>query len=109
MGALLRPRYAPADRVAGAAGALLLQAGLLFLFLYSMPQISRPVEAGREMIFVFRRPLPPALPAPAPMPEFARPAPIQPPPQALLAPPPAIGAPPSFAVPDLRGFGDMLN
>ena len=37
------------SQLTGAAGALLLQGGFVLLFLYSMPQISRPIETGREL------------------------------------------------------------
>jgi hypothetical protein len=93
--------------LAGAAGALLLQAAFLFLFLYSMPEI-RPVETAREMVFVFHRALAPPPPLPAPAPQLTTPEPVPAMPSPLFAPP-ALSAPPSFAVPDLRGFGDMLN
>jgi len=95
------------ERFAGVAGALLLQGGFLFLFLYSMPQITRPIEAAREMIFVLHRPPPPApvLPEPRALPSpGVSPLPESPPVISI----PALGAPPA-ALPDLRGFGQALN
>ena len=47
---VLRPRPLR-ERFAGAAGALLLQGGFVFIFLYSMPQFTRPMpmETAREL------------------------------------------------------------
>jgi hypothetical protein len=97
--------------MAGAIGALLLQAGLLFLFLSSMPQVRQPVEAAQEMMLVFRRALPLPAPLPPPVPERQAPAltPVPSQPAPLFAPPPAVSAPPSFTAPDLGGFGETLN
>jgi hypothetical protein len=98
------------SRFAGASGALLLQGALLFLFLYSMPRIHRPVETVREMMLVFRHP---ALPPPPPVPEPERQAPLLTPaplaPAPLFVPLPSASAPSVFAVPDLKSFGEALN
>ena len=94
------------QRLAGASGALLLQAGLLLLFLSSMPQISRPIETGPELTFVMRRPTLPLPPPPPPVPGVA--APARPAPVPLVQTPPAFVAPPQ-GLPDLHGLGEALN
>jgi hypothetical protein len=95
------------ERLTGAAGALLLQGGFLFLFLYSMPRFSRPIEAGRELIFVLHRPPPPA-PSPLPgTPPQVGPAPVRPAPSLPQAP--ALNIPSAPALPDISGFGQALN
>jgi hypothetical protein len=93
--------------LAGAAGALLLEGGILLLFLYSMPPVSRRLEAGQEMIFVLHHPPPPTpspLPAPLPLPGRmpVRPAPA-------LPSGPAFSFPSVPALPDISGFGQALN
>jgi hypothetical protein len=93
------------ERFAGAAGALLLQGGFLVLFLYSMPQFSRPIEVARELTFILHRPPPPVpapvLPTPGVITALPAPAPQVQTPNALATPPAAL--------PDLRNFGQALN
>ncbi len=96
--------------MAGAAGALLLQGGFLFLFLASMPQIAPLVPPGRELIFTLPR-LPPPQPLPivpqTPARAQTRSAPVPTP--GLAAPAPLIAPPPTAGLPDLRDFGQALN
>jgi hypothetical protein len=93
--------------LAGAAGALLLQGGLLLLFLASMPTIVAPLAPGRDLVFTLPRVRPlPALPQ-APARASARPLVSRPAPSAQ-APTPRI-VPPQAAIPGLKDFGQALN
>ena len=62
----MRPTRAPArsSRLAGAAGALLLQGGFLLMFLASMPVLRPPPQIGRELSVILPR-FHPALPQPS--------------------------------------------
>jgi hypothetical protein len=95
--------------MAGAAGALLLQGGILLLFLASMPEIVAPVPPGRELVFTLPRLVPqPLSPLPRPQPRATVPrAPVPLP--FLQAPAPAIAPPAASAMPELRSFGQALN
>jgi hypothetical protein len=93
--------------LAGAAGALLLQGGFVFLFLYSMPNFRPPRDLGRELILILR-PMPrPVLRPAAPAARIAPVAPvIQNTPGTVV--PFAPAAPPP-AVPGISNFGQALN
>lgn len=60
----MRPTHVPArsSRLAGVAGALLLQGGFLFLFLASMPALRPPPELGRELNLLLTPFRPPSSP-----------------------------------------------
>lgn len=105
----MRTSQAPArsSRLAGAAGALLLQGGFLLLFLASMPVIRPPAPLERELAIIMPR-LQPAPPLPAATGEATGPprvAPLLPASPAPLFSAPAL--PP--ALPGLQGFGQALN
>jgi hypothetical protein len=100
----LAPRRS--SRLAGAAGALLLQGGFAFLFLYSMPRLKPPLELGRELTLALPR-LTQARPSPtAPSVRLRTglPAPI-------IQNVPEVAAPaaPAPTISDLSNFGQALN
>ena len=109
----MRPAQTPAgsSRLAGAAGALLLQGGFLLLFLASMPALHPPVPLQRELSLILSRRF-------APLPSLLQTAPgpsrVAPPPN-LSPPSPLITAPllPEPGVPDfstrLQALGQALN
>jgi hypothetical protein len=103
------PRARRSSRLAGAAGALLLQGGFAFLFLYSMPVFRPPRDLGRELT-LFLRPLPkPVPPSAAPTragPRSTAPIIIQSIPQSVA---PATPDAPPAAIPDIQNFGQALN
>jgi hypothetical protein len=102
------PRTRRSSRLAGAAGALLLQGGFVLLFLSSMPNVRPPRDLGRELTVILRpmpKPVPPsAAPTRAGL-KSATPL-IQSIPQ--LVAPAARTAPPA-AIPDIQNFGQALN
>ena len=101
------PRTRRSSQLAGAAGALLLQSGFAFLFLYSMPNFRPPRDLGRELTVILR-PMPrPVIPTAAPVTGPRPTAPIiQSIPQWVA--PPASTAPPPV-VPGISNFGQALN
>ena len=106
----MRSAQTPArsSRLAGAAGALLLQGGFLFLFLASMPVFRPPVPLERELAIIMPRLRPvPAPPAPAGPGKEA--VPVTPPLPTAPAPPFTAPLPPASALPGLQGFGQALN
>jgi hypothetical protein len=98
------------SRLAGAAGALLLQGGLLLLFLSSMPAFRPPLAPGRELILRLPR-LIHSTPAPAPSQTAPRTQmqtmPLAPSPLPQTGPP-IVPVPPDV-LPGLKNFGQTLN
>jgi hypothetical protein len=92
------------SRLAGAVGALLLQAAFLSMFLSSMPKITQPIETARELTYILHRRAQPPLtltpPRTAPPTHHATP---------VIEPLSPVIAPPATALPDLRDFGQALN
>ena len=108
----MRPTHAPArsSRLAGAAGALLLQGGFLLLFLASMPALRPPPEIGRELSLLLPRfrpaPSPPRQPQGTPGPvTVTRPLVLAPP----NMPSNALTYPLQPALPGIGAFGQALN
>ena len=112
----MRPDHAPgraparSTRLAGAAGALLMQCGFLLLFLMSMQKITPPVAASHELVFTLPRLTRPQPPPPQPL------APTRAPVRTALPRLRSCKHPhlPSRrrrrrAMPDLRNFGQALN
>ncbi len=106
--------YRTRDRLAGVTAAVLLQLGLVTIFLYSLPLIAPPKKLAREIIFLLprlRETSKPARPPRRTRPSLAVPNPAAPsiavPPLALppLALPPIILSPPTN---DLQTFGKDL-
>ena len=101
---------ARSSRLAGAAGALLLQGGLLLLFLSSMPAFRPPLATGRELILRL-----PRLIHYTPAPAQSRTAPrtqTQVLPLAPLPLPqtgPALAPAPPATLPGLKAFSQALN
>ena len=108
----MRANQAPArsSRLAGAAGALLLQGGFLLMFLASMPVLRPPPEIGRELsLFLPRfRPLSSSM-----RPPQETPGPVTVTPPLFLAPPNtpsnALTQPLQPALPGIGTFGQALN
>jgi hypothetical protein len=96
------------SRLAGAAGALLLQGGLLLLFLSSMPAFRPPLATGRELILRL-----PRLIHPTPAPSRTAPRtqtqvlPLAPLPLPQTGP--ALAPAPPAILPGLKNFGQALN
>jgi hypothetical protein len=107
----LRPSHVPAhsSRLAGAAGALLLQGGFLLMFLSSMPAFRPPPVIGRELSLILPRfrPASPLVRRPQDTPSLVT---VTPP--LFLAPnmpSNALTRPVLPAAPGIATFGQALN
>lgn len=108
----MRPTQTPArsSRLAGAAGALLLQGGFLLMFLASMPALRPPPELGHELNLILPRLRPPSS---SPQRPQGVPGPVTVTPPLFLAPPNipsnALTRPILPAAPGIATFGQALN
>jgi hypothetical protein len=93
------------DRLAGATIAVLLQLGLVTIFVYSLPLILPAKKRAREITFFLPVPHEAAKPAPAPRDRLS---PLRAPVAPLVVPPPLVLPPVAPPGSDLQSFGKAL-